>query len=61
MTLSVNNGIATIINWILAFAPLGQAAPRGWRREALVKYEGKEYLYLNNELLLRGLAKRMAT
>ena len=27
--------------------------------EAIVKYEGEEYLYLNNELLLRGLAKRM--
>ncbi len=39
--------------------PLGPAAPRGWRSEALVKYEGEEYLYLNNELLLRGLAKRM--
>ena len=27
--------------------------------EALVQYDGLEYLYLNNELLLRGLAKRM--
>lgn len=27
--------------------------------EAIVQYDGEEYLYLNNELLLRGFAKRM--
>lgn len=28
--------------------------------EAVVQYDGEDYLYLNNELLLRGLAKRMS-
>lgn len=42
------------------FVPLdSKSTVRPSAPEALVKYNGQEYLYLNNELLLRGLAERM--